>query len=514
MGEITCGKNYQSHPASGKKRRLDARVQSEHLFRPSASRLRVKMAVDRELNDITALLSNCLDAFTAGLFIWDDRSKLLALRSYHSLSKHVISAAQFSIEDGGLIGWVAKNNQAITIDHFDRDTRILPYYQEDENIKSFLAVPLAMGKGVLCVDSKRQYVFTSKEQKLLHGFATIVSNALGAERASRRHQQLHQLLTLWHRAEALPADADDPVPYFTRLLDHGCHYLKAEGGLVALPVKEGRFLQLVAGSGNTPSSLLQSAQAADQGLMGWIFHNRKSLIVPKFRSRARIPYLFSPDDGFGELGSLIGMPLAWSADDVGGVIAFFCRNESDWSKEEIAGITAAVRRAIMVLQNFTLKRELALVRNLDPVTEICNIHAFDRVLHKRLQRCQQSSASLGLAIFTVDGLEALSTKVALPDLVPLNQRISSILVERLQGRQLMGCLEPGSFAVLFEKETPGQMHAQLKTMANAVHREVLDRMNGPPTLRVRFGFAVFPQDAGTQSELWTGAFQALANRNS
>jgi GAF domain-containing protein len=472
------------------------------------------MAVDRELNDITALLSNCLDAFTAGLFIWDEHSKLLTLKSYHSLSKHIVPAAQFSIEDGGLIGWVAKTNQALTVDHFDRDTRTLAYYQEDENIKSFLAVPLATGKGVLCVDSKRQYVFTSKEQKLLHGFATVIGNALTAERAGRRHQQLHQLLTLWHRADALPADVDDPVPYFTRLLDHSCRYLRTDGGVVALPLKEGRSLQPVAVSGNAPQALLQSSQAADQGLMGWIFQNRKSLVVPRFRSGARIRHLFNPGDGVGELGALIGMPLTWSADEVSGVIAFFCGEASQWSKEEVAAVTAAVRRATLVLQNFTLKRELALARNLDPITETCNIHAFDRVLNKRMQRCRETSVGLGLAIFAIDGLEALSSKVPLPDLVLLSQRISATLVERLRGRQLMGCLERGCFAVLFEDESAGQVHAQLKAMTAAVHREVLDHLDGPPTLRARFGFVLFPQDAATVRELWTGAFRALANRSS
>ena len=62
------------------------------------------MSVDRELKDITALLSNCLDAFTCALFVWDDRSKLLTLKSFQSLSKNIIPNVQFAPEDGGLVG--------------------------------------------------------------------------------------------------------------------------------------------------------------------------------------------------------------------------------------------------------------------------------------------------------------------------------------------------------------------------------------------------------------------------
>jgi GGDEF domain-containing protein len=78
----------------------------------------------------------------------------------------------------------------------------------------------------------------------------------------------------------------------------------------------------------------------------------------------------------------------------------------------------------------------------------------------------------------------------------------------------MGCLEPGRFAILFEEETPAQIHGHLKAMAAGVQQEVLDQMSGLPRLEARFGFAVFPQDAATSRELWTRAFQALAHRSS
>lgn len=468
------------------------------------------MIVARELDEVMALLSNCLDAFTAGLFVWDDHSRVLVLRSFHSLSKQIIPQARFSPEDGGLIGWVAKNNQAITVDHFDRDTRVLPYYRGEETIKSFLAVPLQRDQGVLCVDSKRQYVFTPKEQKLLHGFATVICNTLGAEQEKNRHQQLRQLLTLWYRADALPADAADPLPYFTRLLEQGCRYLEADAGLVALPVKGGGFLQPVAAAGDVPHSLLHRARPADQGIIGWIYQNRKSLVIPKFRDRARVVHLFDSSDGFGALGALVGMPLSWNAREVGGVIAFFHRSAAHWSKEEIGAITSVARRATLVLENFTLRRELALVSNLDPVTEVCNLEAFDRVLNKRLQRCQQNGTDLGLAVITIDGLDDLCTKVSLPELVPLRQRICSIFCRSLRGKQVIGCLEPDRFAILFDNEPPGQIHSHLKAMVRTIEHEILDQQGVPPGVRIRFGFAVFPQDAGSCRELWISAFRACS----
>jgi GAF domain-containing protein len=472
------------------------------------------MSVDRQLDDITVLLSNCLDAYTAAVFIWDDRSKILTLRAFHSLSKHIISKVQFSPEDGGLIGWVVKNNQPLTVDHFDRDSRILPYYGSEENIKSFLAVPLGGPRGVICVDSKRQYVFTSKDQKLLSGFATVAANALGAERDSMHHLRQRQLLTLWRQADAMPADTDDPAPYLTRLLDSVCPYLPADAGLVAVPIKDGESLQLVAASGSLPAILLRNAYPVDQGIMGWIYQNRKSLTIPKFRSPTRIPFLFGPRDGIGSIGGLIGMPLAWEAEQVGGVMAFISRTQANWGKEEIGAVTSVVRRASLVLQNFTLKRELALVQNLDPITEVCNIEAFDRVLQKRLERCREKTTSLALGIIAIREFEALSTRVALPALAALRQRIASTLLKRLRQGQLMGCLDQARFAVLFENEGEREIRDQLLAISAALDQEVLAPLGNDPRLEAFFGFAIFPRDAASASELWTMGFQALGDQTS
>jgi GGDEF domain-containing protein len=205
------------------------------------------------------------------------------------------------------------------------------------------------------------------------------------------------------------------------------------------------------------------------------------------------------------------MPLAWEAAEIGGVMAFISRAEANWSKEEIGAITALVRRATLVLQNFTFKRELALVRNLDPITEVCNTEAFDRILNKRLERCRQNGISLGLGIIAIEGFEALSTRVALPDLAILRQRIASTLLQRLRDKQLIGCLDQARFAVLFEDETARAIHDQLVSSTSAIHQEVLASLDDLPRLEAIFGSALYPRDAASSHELWTMAFQALTD---
>ena len=145
---------------------------------------------------------------------------------------------------------------------------------------------------------------------------------------------------------------------------------------------------------------------------------------------------------------------------------------------------------------------------------MCNTDAFDRVLNKRLQRCKETGLSLGLGVISVQGFEELSTIVPLPDLATLRQRISSTLLQRLRGKQFMGCLDQARFAVLFEDETEGAINDQLVAITTAIEQEVLALLDAPRQLAASFGFALYPREAATARELWTMASQALAESTS
>ena len=121
---------------------------------------------------------------------------------------------------------------------------------------------------------------------------------------------------------------------------------------------------------------------------------------------------------------------------------------------------------------------------------------------------------MGLGVVYVQGFEELSTKIPLPDLATLRQRISSTLLHRLRDKQFMGCLDQARFAILFEDETEGAINDQLVTLTTAIEQEVLALFDAPHQLAANFGFAVYPREAATAHELWTMASLALAERTS
>ncbi len=155
---------------------------------------------------ILGILCSVLDAYSAVLFLKEDGKEDAA----HSL------VASFSLGDNvepatvvqpgkGLVGWIIRNGEPLLVPNFDQRQNHLGYYRdnEEQRIKAFMGCALPEGRGALCVDSKRQYSFSEKDQKLLHLFAGLLDSLCaeatldeGQQAALRYHQALKTVYSL------------------------------------------------------------------------------------------------------------------------------------------------------------------------------------------------------------------------------------------------------------------------------------------------------------------------------
>jgi len=142
--------------------------------------------LEEDLDSLARLISNVTESFTTAIFLLEPESGLLRLKSNHSLSQNVIDKVSIPVGQG-MIGWVAQNRQPLHATHFQHDTTTLQLYRTNEEIKSFLAVPIQSREvqGVLCIDSKKQYVFTPKTQKILGNFAEHIARMVEIDRQGR-----------------------------------------------------------------------------------------------------------------------------------------------------------------------------------------------------------------------------------------------------------------------------------------------------------------------------------------
>ncbi|MCO6431242.1 MAG: GAF domain-containing protein [Deltaproteobacteria bacterium] len=117
-------------------------------------------------------------------------TEILVLAGHHSLSNDVIRGCQIYVGNG-LVGWVSKHKRSIHVSPFERDSRTLGFYHTDQQLKSFIGIPIflehldgtsqssaASIAGVVACDSKKSFAFSKLQGKLLEDLSCEISSTL------------------------------------------------------------------------------------------------------------------------------------------------------------------------------------------------------------------------------------------------------------------------------------------------------------------------------------------------
>lgn len=130
--------------------------------------------------------ANISDAYGCYVFLPTQNSNALGLAGFHSLSNDVIRDCEIQ-PNNGLIGWVAKHKRSIHVSPFERDSRTLGFYHQDQSLKSFIGIPIFTSGsqnteealvGVVACDSKKSFAFSKLQGKLLEDLACEISSHL------------------------------------------------------------------------------------------------------------------------------------------------------------------------------------------------------------------------------------------------------------------------------------------------------------------------------------------------
>lgn len=236
--------------------------------------------MSKSLEDhVLAIMCSVFEAYSAALFLPDENGETHSLAAFFSLGDSISERA--AIQPGkGLVGKIIASRQPLIVSNFDREKNSLDYYAPnmDEDIKAFMGYPVPTG-GVLCVDSKRQYSFTEKDEKILQLFAELISlqHSLGDNGISGaipRYfaelgiiQELHNKCRRWpdflkNFLRSISAATEFEYCAFATLQETGDHYcLECES--VPLLLSGGQMLRLPLGN----------------GLVGWVFRNPRPIFA-------------------------------------------------------------------------------------------------------------------------------------------------------------------------------------------------------------------------------------------
>ena len=233
----------------------------------------------RDFEEFIRLVCNVMDAYTGAFFLYDTALDELKLFAHFSLGNTVNTAV--SIKPGqGMIGWVVKERKPLSVKEFSHDATTLKLYSTQEDIKSFMAVPVMDGDrilGVLTVDSKRQYVFTPKHQKLMADFAQAMSRVAVGQR---------QTMELRHEAACIETISDvvremassERLSHIVRVLYGNVGKLVEHSTfLFALKSSEEGVFNIIPEPADDDEEIHQTPMQLDQSLLGWVIRKSQPL---------------------------------------------------------------------------------------------------------------------------------------------------------------------------------------------------------------------------------------------
>lgn len=147
------------------------------------------------LDALVQLIFNVYEAFTVAVYL--RQGDALSCLSSFTFSQSFEQLRKIPVESS-LPGWVVKHNEPLIIPNFDKDEATLGYYNGAEDIKSFMGYPLEV-PGVIIVDSKKKYVFTDKEKKILAHFVTIMHDEVEREKRLQEIEELNEQMLVERR---------------------------------------------------------------------------------------------------------------------------------------------------------------------------------------------------------------------------------------------------------------------------------------------------------------------------
>ncbi len=466
------------------------------------------MDLDRELHNLIKLVSNVTDAYTAALFWLAPNGKKLTLRSVYSLSKHL--QPKVTIELGsGIIGWVAREGK-VNASPFKHDPKTLQLYTKEENIKSFLAVPVKIGKetkGVLCVDSKKAFIFTSKMEKFLHEFAEHISHTIERDAKYRIiKEQADAYINLYRLYKELNGFHKENIFELLINISHQLFYF--DTCILSTFDQDSRQLSVRMTEGNSPPRMLQRKFPAQEGIASLVLRTKKPLLLTGLKSRSTPFSVFSPDDPFQDVGCFMGLPLLTN-DQTIGFLGFIAKEQNAFGERDLQLATILSFQASSAI---SLARAHEQVRHKDKVDSLTGLSTHS-LMHCRLEQAFQDAdkhAPFSLLLLDMDGFNQLNQKYGYHVGDEVLKKVANILLQLVRDEDLVTRFGGEEFCILLKNSRSSRADKVAERIRQVIQQTLFLVQGLEIKLTASIGVAGYLENAFSKDEILHCAKAALA----
>ncbi|MFP4070579.1 MAG: GAF domain-containing protein [Desulfovibrionales bacterium] len=233
------------------------------------------------LAKILGIVCNVFDAYSAVLFLPESEEEYFLAASF-SLGDNILPDTR--IHSGkGLVGWIIRNRRPLLVNNFDRTTNCLGYYnsESESKIKAFMGCPMSGGLGALCLDSKKTYSFSERDQKILHQFTQLIESVQSSmcnANFVQQERRFYGSLSAIHELREKNPRWSDFLSGFLTILSRNTGYQFA---FLAVRDEWGKTYYLEGWNQPLFEHNEEGARSfpMGSGLIGWVFKNNSSVFT-------------------------------------------------------------------------------------------------------------------------------------------------------------------------------------------------------------------------------------------
>jgi diguanylate cyclase (GGDEF)-like protein len=459
------------------------------------------MKIEKELNNLIRLTSNVFDAFTAALFLVDESRSKLILKACHSLSRNIIKDAV--IEFGhGLVGWVAQQGDNLSVAQFRHDTKTLQFYSADEEIKSFLAVPVFLSglEGVLCIDSKKSYVFTPKMQKILIGFAEQFSLLISRSRIEELSDKNIQDVTMIYEYIKEMSSLDQAEKIIDCLAHISSQIISSDGFFISFFDKNEAECRVVRSSSAMEEGFQGMTVSIKNSLAGWIIRNKNPLNTPNLSQDSNKTYFCSPQEPVIHARSFLGVPLQ-TGNKVHGVLGLIRRKEGGFSLHDMQKAQIIASYASLAFAHAHLNEKWSRLEFTDSLSGFYNKRFFEENIENILFTASKRLDKLVFLLVRVNHIEKIKERYGYGAGDAVLRKIAEILNGFLKEKDAAIKHDEASFLLLLHKLDVEKANRVSERVESIVDQTIFIHEDKELHTTVSTGISVYPTDGSSKKEL-------------
>ena len=470
------------------------------------------MRIEADIDELVELVSNVTEAYTTAFFLADNQNRMLKLWKFYSLGDSVIADA--SIPFGvGPIGLVAEDLKPFDLSKFsERDSGLLKLYSKNEEIKSFFAVPVmrkGVLEGVLCIDSKKSFVFTSKDQKVLILLAKQFADLVNNIRVSRFVDTETSDVAYLHGFCSEIASAGNVESVLQLTLDSIMQLVECDRCFLCLRIGDSQDAEFRIEAVSSMQNMKGMTFSDEDGLAGFVIRSKESFLLSNRKGDVS-PCVFVPSKSVGRVTSFLGVPLLVK-DDVLGLICLTDSREDSFNKRDLRVVSIMADNVSLAIANAKAQEKAhGLSTIVDGLTGLHNFSGFQERLETAFQEASQKHRPLSLIIVDLDNFRDLNDLLGYEVGNEVLRKFAQLMLDLSTDNSISAARRGADeFALIL----PSVTMERAFFIAEKIHRAAEDPTFVAPSygahISVSVGVSSFPRDSRSCSDLVDNALHAL-----